>query len=53
MDKYAVSGILRTYAEHAINAKTTKDLQEIVRKLKGEFPYDEIKKMKVDDFADE
>ena len=43
MDQYDVAGILRSYSEQASHAKTTRQLKNIIKKLRKEFDLREIK----------
>lgn len=42
MNKYDVAGIMKTYSEKAIKAKSTKQLRQIVRELKQELDLRQI-----------
>ena len=44
MNKYDVSGILNTYSQQVLNAKTDKELKEFIRRLKEELDLRKIEK---------
>ena len=44
MNKYDVSGILRTYSEKAAKARNAKHLKEIIRELKKELDLRKIER---------
>lgn len=48
MNQHDVSGLLKTYAEKAMRARSSEHLREIVRELKRELSAAEIKRMKVE-----
>ncbi|GMQ59793.1 hypothetical protein AN1V17_41930 [Vallitalea sediminicola] len=47
MNNYDVAGLLKTYAEKCSNAYNDEELKKLIRDLKYELRYEEIKKMRV------
>lgn len=47
MNEYDVAGVLTTYSQKAMKAKSTEQLIEIVRNLKREFNSEEIRKLTI------